>query len=583
MPAVFKQQYTRPIPADSQPATVKRKRKGQEVELAAVRFKVDGKWVVAPVVESGKQAGTHCRVVSPTWYGRVKGVVVPLCTNKAAAEVMLADKIREAERGVAGMVDPHDKHNKAPLAEHLDAWRDDLLAKGTTRGQVDLVVSRARRVVEGCGFAKLPELVAADSATAVQAFLAEMRRPAIAPDLPRGKTEWTKAELALALGVQPCTVNALVRRHRLDAMGNGKARRYPLPTVLALLEQSSQGNSIQTSNHYLAAIKQFCRWLVRNGRTAKNPFADLSGGNVRLDRRHDRQTLSAGQLRSLLEKTRDSDRLFRGLAGRDRMALYATACGIGFRRNELASLTPEHFDLGDSPTVTISARKAKNRTRETLPLASALADLLRAYLEGKPAGLPLWPGTWVQRAAEMLRLDLEPAGIPYVVPGPDGPLYADLHSLRHSFVALLDQAGVSLKQAMQLARHSDPKLTMARYGKARLSDLAGAVDRLPDLTTPANRTMPVILRATGTDHRTAGPLPAVLPYTPLTQAPDGERRSLMASEDSLAQTAALPSSHNPLSGKGFDGERGRMMADESVRPAGFEPATPGLGNRCSIH
>jgi integrase len=82
----------------------------------------------------------------------------------------------------------------------------------------------------------------------------------------------------------------------------------------------------------------------------------------------------------------------------------------------------------------------------------------------------------------MLRIDLDAVGIPYAVEGPDGPLYADFHALRHSFVALLDKASVSLKQAMQLARHSDPKLTMARYGRATLHDLGGAVEKLPDLT-----------------------------------------------------------------------------------------------------
>ena len=35
---------------------------------------------------------------------------------------------------------------------------------------------------------------------------------------------------------------------------------------------------------------------------------------------------------------------------------------------------------------------------------------------------------------------------------------------------------------MQLARHSDPKLTMARYGRAQLHDLGRAVDRLPTFT-----------------------------------------------------------------------------------------------------
>ena len=56
--------------------------------------------------------------------------------------------------------------------------------------------------------------------------------------------------------------------------------------------------------------------------------------------------------------------------------------------------------------------------------------------------------------------------------GPDGPLYADFHSLRHSYIALLDKSGATLKEAMQLARHSDPKLTMAVYGRALGGDRA---------------------------------------------------------------------------------------------------------------
>ena len=71
----------------------------------------------------------------------------------------------------------------------------------------------------------------------------------------------------------------------------------------------------------------------------------------------------------------------------------------------------------------------------------------------------------------MLRIDLDAAGIPYAVEGPDGPLYADFHALRHSFIALLDKSGATLKEAMQLARHTDPKLTMAVYGRRQLHDL----------------------------------------------------------------------------------------------------------------
>jgi hypothetical protein len=64
-------------------------------------------------------------------------------------------------------------------------------------------------------------------------------------------------------------------------------------------------------------------------------------------------------------------------------------------------------------------------------------------------------------AAEMFRANLQTAGVAYVVDGPNGNLFSDFHSLRHSFVALLDQSGAGLKQAMQLARHFDNKLTIA--------------------------------------------------------------------------------------------------------------------------
>jgi len=98
-----------------------------------------------------------------------------------------------------------------------------------------------------------------------------------------------------------------------------------------------------------------------------------------------------------------------------------------------------------------------------------------------PAPAPM-PAGGSMTPPKCFQTDIETVGIPYVVEGPDGPLYADFHALRHSYVALLDRAGVSLKQAMQLARHSDPKLTMAIYGRAQIHDLGAAVDALPSLS-----------------------------------------------------------------------------------------------------
>jgi len=118
------------------------------------------------------------------------------------------------------------------------------------------------------------------------------------------------------------------------------------------------------------------------------------------------------------------------------------------------------------PSVTLRGNVAKNGRLAVQPLPPDLAAALRSHLADRPAAQPVWPGTWREKGAAMLRRDLAEAGIPYVTDGPEGPLYLDFHALRHGYVAMLDKAGATLKEAMHLVRHTDPKLTMARYGRA---------------------------------------------------------------------------------------------------------------------
>jgi len=238
----------------------------------------------------------------------------------------------------------------------------------------------------------------------------------------------------------------------------------------------------------------------------ENPLAHLEGSNVKTDRRHDRQTLGLEQLTLILETTKASATTFRGLAGTDRHFLYLVAMTTGFRAGELATLSPTSFDLtADPPTATLASANTKNKQPVTQPLPSETAEALHGFLAGKPAGGSLWPGTWAEDAADMFSRDLADCGLPYVIDGPDGPLYADFHALRHSFVALLEQTGATLKQAMQLARHSDPKLTMARYGRARLNDLGATLDRMPPLLPKSGpKADAPAARQTGTDGRLVG-------------------------------------------------------------------------------
>jgi integrase len=140
------------------------------------------------------------------------------------------------------------------------------------------------------------------------------------------------------------------------------------------------------------------------------------------------------------------------------------------------------IDLASDPPIIVSpARFAKNRRQKVQALPSDAVQLLRIDLAEKPADVPRWGGMWAtdNKRAEMLRGDLQAAGIRYVVEGPDGPLYADFHTLRHTYLTLGGRAGIDLRTLQELAGHHSPVLT-AKYSHRRLFDLAGAVERLPN-------------------------------------------------------------------------------------------------------
>ena len=456
MARVFRQQYTRPIPADAQRVTIKNK-KGESVP--AVRFKgSDGKTITAPVTLKGKNAGTHCRVKSPTWYGKVKGVPVPLCTNKEASEVMLGDLVRKVERGEAGMVDPFEAFRKRPVAEHLADFRAHLESQGRNRRYVDLVLSRVETVFAACGFRTLADV----TADPVARWLAEQRSKApVLVELDNREEGWSLEEVAGLLHVKKFSVAPLMTRHGLRAIGNGKARRFPRATVEALLAQRKGGLSADTSNAYITQLKAFGNWLAEE-RLPDNPFRRLKRSRPGEDRRHARRELTPEELPRLLSTTRASKRTFRGLTGEARFHLYALACGSGFRAGGLAGILPECFDLNRAPpVVSLSVRTDKSRRGKVQPLPADVAELFRAYLVGKPAGQPLWPGTWasLRAAALMLRKDLKDAGIPYTVQGPNGPEYADFHALRHTYLTLLGRSGVDLRTQQELAGHESPVTT----------------------------------------------------------------------------------------------------------------------------
>jgi integrase len=566
MPRVFHQTYSAPIPPGAERVTLQGKA-GQA--RPAVRFRgPDGKPIVAPLTRDG----TRCLVSSPCWYGWVPDADAPtgrrrekLCTNRTAAEQLLAELVKKAELAKAVIKDPFEEHRHRPLPEHLDEWEAELRTRARgkrrrppTAKQVAIKVGRARRVLDGCSFRLTGDITLAG----VQEFLQGLTMDKPAP-LESGKQQFTLAEAARALGIKKASVAPLVARHGLAGEGKGKARRFPRATVEALLAYRSRGLGHGTAGYYAREVKAFTHWLARRRRVAEDPLADLPGATPdQSDHRHDRRTPSEAELRGAIAAAQRSAQSFRGLNGQDRATLYATAAASGFRVDELASLTPEAFDLaGDLPCVTLRGDMAKNGRLAVQPLPPDLAAALRPYLTTRPAGQPVWPGSWYEKGAAMLRRDLEAAGIPYVTEGLEGPLYFDFHALRHGYVALLDKAGASLKEAMILARHSDPKLTMARYGRAQLHDLATAVERLPRLLPDDPAAGRQTLRATGTGGRTTDPASLSCPV--LVQAPDSGCIRLRLDERGDPGHGGNAAGPNPMLAQGIEAGCERLIPLES--------------------
>ena len=495
----FKPDRSCPIPPDAERVDVDGR--------PHVRLRERGKTVHYPISKDG----TKYLRPSKSWYFEYRDANRTVCRVKGfadlkATEQLAAEMERKASRLQSGFTDPAEEHARRPLAEHLEDYTAAMEAKGGSEEHVRQTIGRVSALLAGCGFA-FP--LDADAGKAAE-WLNVLRRDAALMELP-AVDSFTPAETAKLLGISGTSVRAAVKRLGLTATGNGKARTFPRSTVETLLMKAAQGRGPETINHYVRAIRGFFRWLVKAKRLGSNPLESLTLVSTSADVRRARRELPADELHRLFTAARESERSYRGLVGADRFQLYLVAAGTGFRASALASLTPGDFDLEtDSPIVTLAARFNKSRKLKVQPLPVDVADSLRDYINGKPANVPLWGGTWARdhRGAEMLRFDLDAAGIPYAVEGPDGLEYADFHSLRHSFLTLGGRSGIDLRTLQVLAGHSKPELT-ARYSHRRLYDLTGAVAKLPNLVPPTSHASEIPLRMTGTDDG-AGAVPGAV-------------------------------------------------------------------------
>jgi len=260
----------------------------------------------------------------------------------------------------------------------------------------------------------------------------------------------------------------IARCHLIPDLGRVQLAKLEPQQVQTLLKRKqAEGLSARTVAYIRAVLRQALNQALRWGLVARNVAALVEPPKVE----HFRITpLSPAQTTAFLE-TAKGERL---------EALYRVALSLGLRQGEALGLRWEDIDLegrtlrvavalqAANGTLTLVEPKTEN-ARRTLPLPLALVAALRAHRARQAEerlklgehwhdhglvfctrfGTPIHPRNLI-RSFHALR---KRAGLP-------SPRF---HDLRHSCLSLLAAQGIPARVAMEIAGHSDIRLTQNVY------------------------------------------------------------------------------------------------------------------------
>ena len=359
--------------------------------------------------------------------------------------------------------------------------------------------------------------------------------------------------------------------------------------------QDADGLTDRTRNQFGMAFNAFGNWMVKRKKASHNPVRGWQ--RLREFDRDYRRALDPEEARRLIIAAEAGGivvgRTNKGrwhfekygkempggvrwsLTGEDRAMLYLTALHTTLRRGELERLTVSHFTLtGPEPAVrVVGKRGAKNRETRLIPLKSATAKRLREYFVDKVPAAPAFRLPPIYDTADMLRNDLAVARRTWIDEGATAeerarrhqsdflaPIDAEsrkvdfFHCLRTTGATWLDVGGVAPSIAKNVTGHRAESTLHRHYQHASRADTRRAVDVLPDID-------PTSAAATGTDDQ------ADLP-------PENLTAFLTASaSDSMQRNQTV-----------YDKNCNNEMETQFPKPpAGLEPATCGLQNRCSTN
>jgi len=392
--------------------------------------------------------------------------------DKTATAQLAAKLEKEAELAEVGIVDRHKEHRNRPLRGHLDDFKASLLAKGNTRKHAGVVFTRAKAVMEGCGYSFIGEV----SASKVHQFLADLRGDGASIRTSNGYLQASKQFFRWLVSDNRTSENPLAHLQGLNAKLDVRRKR-----------RSLEPDEI--------------RYLLEVTRAAKTRFK-MDGYERSLVYRFAFETgLRANELRTLKVSSFDFDH----------NTVTVVAGYSKHRREDVLSMRP------DMAKLLRGFFRAKVPAALAFSIPSRTADMLRADLDEarqqwlREAGDS--PVEYKRRQDSSFLLAESPEGI------------VDFHSSRHTTGSLLAAAGVHPKTAQEIMRHSDINLTMLRYTHVLRGQTQSALEQLPDLSLPSIEAQQA--RGTGTDDHSAAGEGAYKPaYKKLTETPDSGGQGL---------------------------------------------------------
>ena len=245
------------------------------------------------------------------------------------------------------------------------------------------------------------------------------------------------------------------KKHRLNQPVQSRKKLQP-GEMLPMNRPATINRELATLSHLINKAVEW-GWIERPSAKVRK----LKEDNARI------VYLTAQQADNLLEAAK-------GDQNRQIYPFILIGLRTGMRKSEILSIRRENIDL-QAKTIYIPEAKAGARTQ---PISSDLATFLEEYLDTLPKGTPwLFPSISAQ---EGHTVDVRKAFVRSVIAAGLDPKQVVRHTLRHTAITHLVQAGVDLPTVKRISGHKT-MIMVERYAHQSGAHIATAMDKLDDL------------------------------------------------------------------------------------------------------